>query len=114
MARASYVTKQTTAPHTVWGPNEATRSFSAALDWALGRALAGHSGAVRIGAPTFGVHRYSGDLGPLQRFATMPFGAMSGTFRSLNNYALPATNPKAAVNPVLGAMVRNSLGAALQ
>lgn len=114
MAARTYVTREIVAPHGVWGPNEATRSWSSALDWAMGRALAGHSGAVRIGAPTIGVHRFSGDLGPLQRFATMPFGAMTGTFRSLNNYALPATNPKAAVNPVLGAMVRNSLGASLQ
>jgi hypothetical protein len=111
----NYTTRHDVAPHGVWGPSANALAQASAVDWAYGRGLAGHAGAARIGMASYGVGRFSGDCGPLQAFARFPAGATTSTFRALNmEYALPNTGPIANINPVLGTMVRNSLGASLQ
>lgn len=108
------VTPETVAPHGRWSANEIARRDNAEIDWAYGRGISGHAGTVRIGVPTYGVNRFSGDLGPLQTFARFRTGATTSTLRALNQeYALPTTSAKVPVNPILGTMTANSLGANL-
>ena len=92
-----------------YGPNPATVGNVGSLDVAYGRGLDGHSGAIRIGAPSVaGIGRYAGDLGPLQAFAGFTgMGATAGTIRPGFNRALPATQrPPAVPNPALDAIGR--------
>ena len=91
-----------------YGPNPATVGHVGSLDVAYGRALDGHSGLVRIGAPSVaGIGRYAGDLGPLQAFAGFTSVGASPTIRKGFNRALPATQrPPAVPNPALDAIGR--------
>ncbi|HLY84814.1 MAG TPA: hypothetical protein VKQ71_17650 [Acidimicrobiales bacterium] len=109
MSRAGMVANDTREPHTVRGPDPRAWNYVAGLDVGYGWALAGHNGAYRggEGPKLTGGRHFSGDLGPLQRFARGLQGSVTGTLGSLVEGRLPATSTTRGLNPNLQTLLAN-------
>jgi hypothetical protein len=89
---------------TVFVPNPSTVATVAALEESAGRGMAGRVGVIHRDNKNAPTRKFSGELGPLQRF---PRGAPVRNILRTPNTALPAPKgPPAQPNPVMDTLSR--------